>query len=369
MHSLRSTLTEDGFIELAMHDMPEKELKPTEVLVEVEATPVNPSDLGVMFGVADTEKAETVEREGKKVLRAPVPPAMVDRFRARVGKPVPIGNEGAGRVVKAGSSDMAQGLMGKMVAAVSGAMYASHAKVDATMCFPHNEGTTAVQGASSFVNPLTALGMTETMKAEGHKALVHTAAASNLGQMLNRICLADGIDLVCIVRKPEQAKLLRDAGAKHVVDSSEGSFKKDLVDALAETGATLAFDATGGGTLASDILTCMERAELRKGDEASVYGSTTHKQVYLYGSLDMSPTVLTRNYGMYWGVGGWLLTPFLAKTDPQKVMQLRQRVADEIDTTFKSEYTAEIGLEDVLDAKIAKAMQAKATGEKFLIRP
>jgi NADPH2:quinone reductase len=282
---------------------------------------------------------------------------------------MPVGNEGAGVVVAAGSSDAAQALLGKTVAIAGGAMYAQYRCVNALQCLQLEEGTTAVEGASCFVNPLTALGMTETMRREGHTALVHTAAASNLGQMLNRICLADGIGLVNIVRKPEQEKILRDLGAKYIVNSSSESFMDELTAALKSTGATLAFNATGGGKLASQILSCMEAAAASSMKVYNRYGSDVFKQVYIYGGLDRSPTTLTRNFGFSWSVGGWLLFPFLQKVGPEKTMELRARVAREIRTTFASHYTREISLPQVLSLEALAVYGKQATGEKFLIRP
>jgi NADPH:quinone reductase-like Zn-dependent oxidoreductase len=228
---------------------------------------------------------------------------------------------------------------------------------------------TAAEGASCFVNPLTALGMTETMRMEGHKALVHTAAASNLGQMLNKICIKDGIDLVNIVRNPEQAAILRGIGAKYICDSSAPTFLNDLTEALVATGATLAFDAIGGGKLASQILTCMEIAANKTAAVYSRYGSSVHKQVYIYGGLDMAPTELNRAFGMIWGIGGWLLTPFLMKIGPAASQKLRDRVAAELKTTFASHYAAEISLAETLSAEAIAVYNRRATGEKYLINP
>ncbi|MGB1630885.1 MAG: zinc-binding dehydrogenase, partial [Acidimicrobiales bacterium] len=224
------------------------------------------------------------------------------------------------------------------------------------------------QAAAPFVNPLTALGMVETMKAEGHSALIHTVGASNLGLMLNRICQADGVPLVNIVRRQEHVDLLRSLGAEHVCDSTRDSFEDDLAEALRATGATIAFDAIGGGEMASTLLAVMERV-LSEGNEFSRYGSDTHKQVYIYGGLDRGPTTLDRTYGMSWGVGGWLLTPFLGRIGPQRMMGLRQRVADEITTTFASHYAERISLGDMLDPDVARAYAAQATGEKRLVVP
>jgi NADPH2:quinone reductase len=211
--------------------------------------------------------------------------------------------------------------------------------------------------------------MVETMRREGHTALVHTAAASNLGQMLNRICLADKVGLVNIVRKQEQVELLRALGAAHICDSSSPTFSEDLTQALVATGATLAFDAVGGGKLASQILTCMETAANLNAKEYSRYGSTVHKQVYMYGMLDRSPTELTRNFGMAWGIGGWLLTPFLQKIGHAAGQKLRERVAAELKTTFASHYGKEISLAEALRLDVLAAYAKFSTGDKYLINP
>jgi NADPH:quinone reductase len=288
---------------------------------------------------------------------------------ARVGESMPVGNEGAGTVVAAGASDAAQRLLGTKVAAAGGAMYAQYRAVDTAFCLELPPGATATDGASSFVNPMTALGMIETMRMEDHTGLVHTAAASNLGQMLNRLCREDQIPLVNIVRKPEQEELLRAAGAAFVCNSSKPEFMDELTDALTQTGATLAFDATGGGKLASQILSCMEAAANATASGYSRYGSTVHKQVYIYGSLDKSPTELTRNYGLAWGIGGWLLTPFLGKIGLEGLVRLRERVAAELTTTFASTYAAEISLRGALVLDNLAAYAKQATGRKYLIRP
>ena len=282
---------------------------------------------------------------------------------------MPVGNEGAGTVIGAGESDDAQALLGRTVSLAGGAMYSQYRSVDASQCLLLPEGTPARLGASSFVNPLTALGMVATMRNEGHAALVHTAAASNLGQMLVRLCAEEQVPLVNIVRRPEQETILRSLGAVYVCDSSSSSFMQDLIAALSETSATLAFDATGGGSLASQILTAMEAASNANAAEYSRYGSTTHKQVYIYGGLDRGPTVLTRNFGFAWGVGGWLLTPFLQKLGPEAFTGLRQRVANELTTTFASTYTREISLHEALDPEVIAVYARQATGEKFLITP
>jgi len=282
---------------------------------------------------------------------------------------MPVGNEGAGVVIKTGSSEAARALMGRTVAMIGGAMYAQYRCLKVNECLPLPQGTTPAEGASCFVNPLTALGMTETMRREGHKALVHTAAASNLGQMLNRICLKDGIPLVNIVRNKEQAGILRKIGAKHVVDSTAPGFMDDLTGALAETGATIAFDAIGGGRLAGQILTCMEAAINKTAKAYSRYGSSVHKQVYIYGSLDPRPVELNRAFGMAWGVGGWLLFPFLMKIGAEGGAKLRQRVVDELKTTFASHYTRVVSLQEALDPANIAVYAKRATGEKYLINP
>jgi NADPH2:quinone reductase len=287
----------------------------------------------------------------------------------RADSSLPVGNEGAGTVVDAGTSETAQALLGKTVAAAGGAMYSQYRSVDASLCLVLPDGITASEGASSFVNPLTALGMVETMRTEGHSALVHTAAASNLGQMLNRLCIADGVQLVNIVRRPEQAELLRAAGATYVCDSSSPEFMGDLIEALTATSATLAFDATGGGRLAGHILTAMEVAATASGGEYSRYGSTTHKQVYIYGGLDRGPTEFNRNFGMAWGIGGWLLTPFLQKVGAETFSRLRERVAGELKTTFASSYTKEVSLAEALQLDAISVYGKQATGEKYLINP
>jgi NADPH:quinone reductase len=248
-------------------------------------------------------------------------------------------------------------------------MYSQYRTVKADQCLLLPPGATPADGASCFVNPLTALGMVETMRREGHKALVHTAAASNLGQMLNRICIADGIALVNIVRKPEQEAILRAAGAKHVCNAAAPTFMDDLTQVLVDTGATIGFDATGGGKLAGQILSGMEAALNKTAKEYSRYGSTTHKQVYLYGALDPSPTVIHRNFGMTWGMGGWLLFPFLQRIGADAARALKQRVAAELKTTFASRYSKEISLAEALQTETMLAYGQRATGAKVLINP
>ena len=366
---LRSTLRKDGMLELSLVSVPTPEPKPDEVVVRVLASPINPSDLGLLFGGADMSTARVSGSAANPVVTASVAPNVMKLMAGRIDQSLPVGNEGAGVVVGAGTSEAAQKLLGKTVALIGGAMYAEFRVVKAALCLLLPPGTTPAQGASCFVNPLTAIGMVETMKLEGHKALVHTAAASNLGQMLSKLCLEDGIGLVNIVRKPEHVKLLKSIGAAHVCDSSAPTFMDDLTGALVETGATLAFDATGGGKLASQILTCMEIAANKTAKEFSRYGSTTHKQVYIYGGLDRGPTELNRNFGMAWGIGGWLLTPFLQRIGPEAGQKLRERVAAEITTTFASTYTMEVSLAEALQLREISVYGKQATGEKYLINP
>jgi hypothetical protein len=366
---LRSLIKDSGELELSLQRVEIAPPGPDEVVVRIEGTPINPSDLGLLIGPADVGAARLSGSGASAVLTAPVSPAGVRAMAARVGQSMPVGNEGAGVVVAAGSSPAAQALMGKTVAVLGGAMYAEYRTMKAADCLPLPAGVTPEQGASCFVNPLTALGMIATMKNEGHTALVHTAAASNLGQMLQKACLADGIELVNIVRSQAQADILRGVGARHVCDSSTPDFMDRLIEAVSATNATIAFDAIGGGRLAGQILTAMEAAQSRKGGAFSRYGSTTHKQVYIYGGLDLSPTELTRGYGMAWGLGGWLLTPFLQKIGPAGAQALRERVAREITTTFASHYTRTISLTEALQPDVIAAYNRKTTGEKFLIDP
>lgn len=366
---LRSLIKSSGELELSLVDVEVPTPSDEEVIVRMEATPINPSDMGLLFGTADMATAKAVGTGERPVVTAKVPENHLSAMAGRLDQSMPVGNEGAGVVVDAGSSEKAQSLLGKTVAILGGGMYTQYRRIKAVQCLVLPEGTTPEEGASCFVNPLTSLGMTETMRREGHTALVHTAAASNLGQMLNKICIKDGIALVNIVRKPEQEALLRDIGARYVCNSSSPNFMEDLTEALVATGATIAFDATGGGTLASQILTCMEAAANRTAKEYSRYGSSTHKQVYLYGNLDRSPTVIHRNFGMAWGVGGWLLTPFLQKIGFEAAQKLRERVAAEIKTTFASHYTQRVSLHEALGLDAIHRYRTFSTGEKYLIVP
>ncbi|MFT5443107.1 MAG: NADPH2:quinone reductase [Myxococcota bacterium] len=366
---IRSNISSDGKLTLSLATTEIPAPGEDEVVVQVGATPINPSDLGLFFGPADMATAKASGSASEPVITADVPAGLMKMVAARLDESMPVGNEGAGVVVQAGSGDAAQALLGKTVGMIGGSMYAEYRLLKVAMCLPLHDGTTPTEGASCFVNPLTALGMVETMKMEGHTALVHTAAASNLGQMLNKICIADGVQLVNIVRRDEQAEILRKIGAKHICDSSSPTFMEDLTAALITTGATLAFDATGGGQLAGQILTCMEVAANQTASEYSRYGSTVYKQVYIYGGLDRSPTTLNRSFGMVWGIGGWLLTPFLQKVGWETGQAMRARVAAEIKTTFASEYAREVSLEGALQLDAIAEYGQQATGLKYLINP
>ena len=366
---LRSLVKPSGELEISLQSLTTNAPAPDEVVVRIEATPINPSDIGLLFGAADISTAKVSGTPANPVVTAQIPERLMKGMAARVGQSLPVGNEGAGVVVAAGTSQAAQALLGKTVAVIGGAMYAQYRCIKAEQCLLLPPGTTPAEGASCFVNPLTALGMVETMRREGHKALVHTAAASNLGQMLNKICLKDQIGLVNIVRKPEQVALLKRLGAKYVCDASKPTFMAELTEALVDTGATIAFDATGGGKLAGQILTCMEIAINRNATEYSRYGSSTHKQVYLYGGLDTGPTEFNRNFGMAWGIGGWLLFPFLQRIGAPAAQALRQRVAAELKTTFASSYSKEISLAEALQPQAIAVYGQRATGTKYLINP
>jgi NADPH:quinone reductase-like Zn-dependent oxidoreductase len=366
---LRSLVKSSGQLELSLVEVPIPEPGADEVLVEMQAAPINPSDLGLLIGPADVARASVVGAGAMAVVTLPIAEPAMRALAARAGASMPVGNEGAGKVVAAGTSPEAQALLGKLVALNGGATYAQHRIAKAADVMPLPEGASAVDGASCFVNPLTALGMIESMRREGHTALVHTAAASNLGQMLVKLCIADGVGLVNVVRNAEQAKMLKDIGARYVVDSTSLAFVDELTDAIAETGATIAFDAVGGGRLASQILWSMEAALNRKATAYSRYGSSVHKQVYIYGGLDTRPTELAHSFGLAWGINGWLLPLFLAKVGPETADRLRARVAAELKTTFASHYTAQISLAEALEPQVIAAYHRRATGEKYVIVP
>lgn len=365
---LRSLITAGGELQLSLKQAPIPEPAADEVLIRIEAAPINPSDLALLLGPADLSTARVGGTPDNPTLTATIPQKGLSAVGGRADQSMVVGNEGAGVVVKAGAN--AQGLLGRTVAALGGGMFSQYRVMKAAACLPLPEGTTPAEGASCFVNPLTALSMVENMRRENHTALVHTAAASNLGQMLNKICLKDGVPLVNIVRSAEQAATLRDIGARYVCDSTSPNFMAELTEAIAATGATLAFDAVGGGKLANQILICMEAAINRKATSYSRYGSAVHKQVYSYGVLDTRPIEIDRsNVGMAWSVSGWLLTYFLEKIGPQATQKLRERIVAELKTTFASHYTAEISLIEALRPDVAQAYNRRATGEKYLINP
>lgn len=341
---------------------------PGEVLIRVEAAPINPSDLGLLFAGADLTDTRAAPSGGRPGIIAPLSPAAARAAGPRQGQALAAGNEGAGTVVATGPDVPGESLLGKVVAVAGGGMYAQYRVGRAADCLVMPDGVTPIQAASSFVNPLTALGMLETMRAEGHSGLVHTAAASNLGRMLARVCHEDGVALVNVVRSADQEAVLRGLGATHVCDSSRDDFMDRLTDAVAETSATIGFDAIGGGSMASRILTAMERAA-SAGQAFSRYGSAVHKQIYIYGGLDRGPTELSRSYGMAWGVGGWLLTPFLANAGRSTVERLRDRVRDGITTTFASSYSGQVSLEEMLSPEAVATYGRQATGGKYLVRP
>ena len=368
--ALRSTVTSQNELVLSLLGVPVPAPADNEVIVRVEASPINPSDINVLFATADIDHARVEGTPDRPVVKAPLREGTLRALSARIDQPLPVGNEGAGTVVAAGGSPAAQALIGKTVGIFGGGVFAEYRAVDAASCLVLPEGATARDGASSFVNPMTALGMVETMRREGHSGLVHTAAASNLGQMLVKICLPDDVPLVNIVRKPEQEELLRSLGAVYVCSTASPSFVADLTDALKETGATLAFDATGGGPLAGQILTAMERAvQATTRQDFSPYGSTVHKQVYLYGGLDPRPVTLGREFGLAWGVGGWLVSSFLAEAGIDTLVRLRSRVAAELTTTFASAYARDVTLTEMLDPGVIASYAKRATGEKFLLTP
>jgi len=364
---LRSTITEAGTLRIHLESVPLPQPSEGELLVRIEAAPINPSDLGLLLGPADMSTLAAEGTAEAPALTARIPQQAMPAMRARIGQSMPVGNEGAGTVVEAGSD--LQDMVGKRVAMIGGAMYAEYRLIRPDACVVLPDGATAAEGASLFVNPLTALGFVETMRAERHSAIIHAPAASNLGQMLVRICKDDGIELVNIVRSPEQAELLRGLGATHVVDSSAADFRETLEQAIEATGATLAFDAIGGGEMTSIILNAMEAVASRRMPEYSRYGSDTLKQVYIYGSLSTEPTILKRGFGLCWSVGGWLLFNFLRRADPSVAQRMRERVTAEMTTTFASHYTATISLREALDPGTAAAYQKKATGSKYLIVP
>jgi NADPH2:quinone reductase len=366
---LRSLIRSTGELELSLVEIPIPRPGRSEVLVRIEASPLNPSDHGLLFGAADMSAAVASGTPDRPIVTAPVPPGGMKSMAARLDQSLSVGNEGAGVVVETGSSDAARALQGKKVAIFGGAMYAQFRSIAADQCLPLPAEVSIAEGASAFVNPMTALGMIDTMRREGHSAIVHTAAASNLGQMLHRLCAAENIKLVNIVRSADHETLLRGMGAGYVCNTRSPRFLEELTDAITATGATIAFDAVGGGPLAGQILRSMELAAGKAAKTYSRYGSTVHKQAYLYGGLDPRPTELVRDYGMAWGIGGWLVMNFMQKVGPAVVAKLKERIASELRTTFLSKYSNEISLADVLQLEVIAAYRKRETGQKYLVNP
>jgi NADPH2:quinone reductase len=368
---IRSNVTSEGNIEISIASVEKPIPAENEVLIKVEASPINPSDLGLLISFAADLDSLNVSGSGDEtVAKMKVHPGLMKAMTPRLDQSMKVGNEGGGVIEDAGTG--AEDLIGKTVGVAGGAMYSQYRCVPASSCLVMDDSTTSAEAASSFVNPLTVLGFIETMKMENHTAILHTAAASNLGQMLVKVCKDDSVPLVNIVRKSEQVDLLKNLGAEHVCNTSEPDFMESLVNALVATGATLGFDATGGGNegkLAGQILSAMEIAANKTAKEYSRYGSDTFKQVYIYGGLDQSPTILNRSFGMQWALGGWLLTPMIGKIGMERFQQMRERVAKEIKTTFASHYTQEVSFEEMLQPETIKAYAKQATGEKYLVTP
>lgn len=365
---IRTLIKESGTLEVSLVEVNLPALQDDELVVRVEAAPINPSDIGLLLAGGDTTAITKLSGD-LPAISMPVSSGAFQLLQARIGMSLPVGIEGAGVVVAAGKSPEAQALIGRTVSLSIGGMYSQYriAKISDCIVFP--EGTDPALCAASFVNPMTALGMIETMRRDKHTALVHTAAASNLGRMLNRICIKDGIKLVNIVRGEQQVELLKSEGAQYVCDMNAPTFFDDLMRAIEETGASIAFDATGGGSLADNILTAMEKVMVARMTEYDRYGSPWHKQVYVYGRLNTDPMIVRRAYGSAWGMSGWLLFPFLSSLESKDVERLKARVVAEIDTTFASNYASEVSLADAIDPANIETFNKRSTGNKFLIRP
>lgn len=361
---LFTTLEADGTLTVKLEDVTFADPSGNQVLVRMEAAPINPSDLAILVSGADMENAEY--SHGKFVAKMPAP--VNAGSKARHGLKLPAGNEGAGTVIAAGDSDAAKALVGQRVSCVPGNAYSQYCIADAAMCLPLGEHS-AEEGASAFVNPMTALGFVENAKADGQDAILHTVGASNLGQMLTRICKEDGIGLVNIVRKSDQVDLLNNLGAEHVVNSSDEDFMQQLIAAIHATGAFYGFDPVGGGKLVDTAFKAMERVATEQMTEYSRYGSNQMKRMFIYGRLDTSPTILTPSYGFGWTLSGWLLFPFLQSVGRETMGRMRQRVRDNLTTTFASQYKSRVTLEEMLTKDAVLDYRAMRTGEKYLVTP
>ncbi|WP_022708341.1 zinc-binding dehydrogenase [Paracoccus zeaxanthinifaciens] len=361
---LFTTLDADGTLTVAIEEVSFPDPTGNQVLVRMEAAPINPSDLAILVGGADIENAQFSPDK----FVAQMPAQANAASKSRHGLKLPAGNEGAGTVVAAGDDKAAQALIGQRVSCVPGNAYSQYCIADAAMCLPLGDHS-AEEGASAFVNPMTALGFVENAKADGQNAILHTVGASNLGQMLTRICQEDGLDLVNIVRKEDQVELLKGLGATHVVNSSADDFMDQLTAAIADTSAFYGFDPVGGGKLVDTAFRAMERVAVQQMSEYSRYGSNQQKRMFIYGRLDTGPTVLTPAYGFGWTLSGWLLFPFLQSVGQETMGRMRQRVRDNLTTTFSSSYKARVSLEEMLTKEAVTDYRAMRTGEKYLVTP
>lgn len=361
---LFTTLDADGTLTVAIEEVSVPDPTGNQVLVKMEAAPINPSDLAILVGAADMENASY--SPGKFVASVPEPANAGSK--ARHGLKLPAGNEGAGTVIATGDSDAAKALMGQRVSCVPGNAYSQYCIADAAMCLPLGDHT-AEEGASAFINPMTALGFAENAKLDGQDAILHTVGASNLGQMLTRICKEDGLGLVNIVRKADQVDLLKDLGSTHVVNSSDDDFMEQLRSAIDDTGAFYGFDPVGGGRLVDTAFKAMEQVAVKQMTEYSRYGSNQPKRMFIYGRLNTGETILTPSYGFGWTLSGWLLFPFLQSAGQETVSRMRKRVADNLTTTFASHYKTHVGLEEMLTKEAVTDYRAMKTGEKYLVTP
>ena len=361
---LFTTLTADGTLTVAVENVSVAEPSGNQVLVRMEAAPINPSDLAILVGAADIENAEF--SDGKFVAKVPEP--FNKGSKARHGIKLPAGNEGAGTVVATGESDAAKALMGQRVSCVPGNAFSQYCLVDANQCLPLGDHS-AEAGASAFVNPMTALGFVENAKLDGQDAILHTVGASNLGQMLTRICVEDGIGLVNIVRKADQADLLKSLGSTHVVNSAADDFMNQLAGAIDQTGAFYGFDPVGGGTGVDTAFKAMEKVAVQRMTEYSRYGSNQAKRMFIYGRLDAGATILTPGYGFGWTLSGWLLFPFLQSVGHETVGRMRKRVLENLTTTFANHYKKRVNLEEMLTKDSVSEYRAMRTGEKYLVTP